>query len=51
MKIFGTLFLILGFIPLAYLSYKEEDMKTHWKMMISAFCGAFMEGGFLLLLC
>lgn len=45
----GLLFAILGLVPLIIMSIREKDKKTHWKIMISASCGAFVMGGIIIL--
>ena len=50
MKILGLLFTIIGFICLIIMSIREKNVKTHWKMMISASCGACIMGGIIILI-
>lgn len=46
----GILFLVIGLVPFGYLTIKEKDRKTYWKMMITSYCSMFILGGTILLL-
>lgn len=45
----GIIFLVIGLGVLLYLSVKETDRITHWKMIFAACCGVFCLGGFILI--
>lgn len=44
----GFILIVVGLIPLIYLTIKEEDGKTFAKIMVAAICGAFVFGGLLI---
>lgn len=46
----GIIFLVIGLGVLLYLSIKETDRITYWKMIFSACSGVFCLGGFILIL-
>lgn len=41
----GFILIVVGLIPLIYLTIKEKDCKTFTKIMVAAICGAFVLGG------
>ena len=49
--IVGILFLIIGLFGLLWLSIKEKDKITHWKIMIAASLGVLAAGGLIILVC
>lgn len=51
MKIFvGLLFLILGFLFISILIFKETDRKTLWKIVTAGVCGALVLGGLIIII-
>ena len=39
----GFILIVVGLIPLIYLTIKEEDGKTFTKIMVAAICGEWVD--------